>query len=231
MATVGSAPSSWTSFRFTGWNTENNVAQHFTMPETGDTSAIDCFMSGYGAPVNAQLAVWNDAGTLLVASSLFSAAATAQGAWQHVSVPSVRIAGGTGIWIGWWRDPANGLNCVWSYAAGGPYITGTTANSTGVGALPLPGTSYGFAIGAFLTYTPYVPPQTYVDGGLVQVYVDGSPVDVYVDGVKMRYGSWRLGRRHPHRARPRVPGRAEPRRVQRRRGLVLGHRTFGVPRL
>lgn len=191
MATFGSQPS-FTTWRLTGWNSENNVCCALvSMPVDGTITSLSCYFSGDVAGIGAQLGVWNSGGTLLASTALFTAAAGTQAAngqaWQTQNLSStLHLTAGTSVFLGWWRDPANGNSCIWSYGSGNS-DTWTTANSTAIGnqaAL----TAYGQGVGAYATYTPDPPPnqQVYMDGVQVtDVYVDGVKVDVYLDGVKL----------------------------------------------
>lgn len=190
MPTFGSQPA-FSTWRLTGWNSENNVVCALvSMPVAGTITSLSCYFSGDTGPLGAQMGVWDTAGTLLASTANFSAAAGTQAAngqaWQTQNLSSaLHLAAATQVYIGWWRNPANGNSCIWSYGTGNSH-TWTTANSTAIGnqgAL----TAYAQGVGAYATYTAdSALQQVYMDGTqVVDVFVDGVKVDVWMDGVKL----------------------------------------------
>lgn len=190
MPTFGSQPA-FTTWRLTGWNSENNVVcAPVAMPVAGTITSLSCYFSGDTGPLGARLGVWDATGALLASSALFSAAAGTQvvngQAWQTQNLSSsLHLAAGASVYLGWWRDPANGNSCIWSYGSGNSN-TWTTANSTGIanqGVL----TAYAQGVGAYATYTAdSAAQQVYVDGvQIVDVIVDAIKVEVWLDGTKL----------------------------------------------
>lgn len=167
MAQIGSQPSSWSTFQFSGLNTNNQVGMGtFAMPEAGRINQLSCFFGGHTAAVTARLVLWDSSGNIVAQSGSFSAAKGSGGtggqAWQTQAIPDVLASSGAAYYVGFWRDPAK--DAEWSIAAGGTWrentntsgspgaFTGLTSNSGGVGA-----------------YATYVPLRCWVRRGGVWV--------------------------------------------------------------
>lgn len=195
MAEVGVHPTSWSSFRWTGWNVENEVANPLvTMPATGDITSISCYFSGHSDSPTYRLVIWDSSGNILAQTTTFTASAgsgaTAGQAWQTQSLGSpLHVVSGTQIRIGWWRCPGTGAGTCdteWSFTGSGTHDTKTDTSGS-PGSFTGPGSNSG-QVGAYATYTPTVASQqVYVDGVQATdgVFVDGIQVDVYLDGVKL----------------------------------------------
>ncbi len=195
MAEVGVHPSSFSSWRWTGWNVENEVANPLvTMPSTGDITSISCYFAGHGDSPTYQLVIWDASGNILAQTATFTASpgsgSTGGQAWQTQSLGTpLHVVGGTQIRIGWWRCPGTGsgtCDTEWSYTGSGTHDT-VTNTSGSPGAFTGSGSNSG-QVGAYGTYTPTgSSQQVYIDGVQVTtgVFVDGTQVTVYLDGVQL----------------------------------------------
>lgn len=184
MAQFGSHPSTWSSFQFSGLNTQNIGAQPETMPAPGGwITSLSCFFGGDGASVNAQLGVWDATGVLLGSTAAFLAASGSHAAggqvWQvqALSAP-LWVPGGMAVLLGWWRDPAG--SSVWSSAGGSGYDLATLTPSSVIGNTGALSAQAG-VIGAYADYTPAG--QVYVNGVRSDVYVNGVLASTYLNGV------------------------------------------------
>lgn len=203
MAEIGVHPTSWSSWRWTGWNTENMVANPLvTMPEDGDITSISCYFAGHGDSPTYKLAIWNSSGTLLVASAQGTASpgsgTTSGQGWLTQSV-TLHVTSGTQLRIGWWRCPGTGAGTCdteWSLTSSGTHDT-VTDTSGNVGSFTGSGSNSG-QVGAYATYTPSATSQQiYVDGVQLTTgtYVDGQQVTVFMDGVQLYVPTRRPRRR------------------------------------
>lgn len=158
MSTYGWPSPNFSSWRFTGWNNDNNVsAAPTTMPEDGTVTSIVFFCAGRLNAITAQGCLWNSGGGLIGAGSAISVPQGSESAgsqsWNS-SPCNIAMTRGQVFTMGWWRNPAQNVgDCVWSYASGGTEWNGTTANSTTAGSFGLD-TSYNDQIGVYIVYTP-----------------------------------------------------------------------------
>jgi hypothetical protein len=159
MPTVGNTATPAGSWKWTGWNSENNVAQSFTMPETGFITSVSVYVAGHDAGVSIQVGIWNAAGTLLASAPAQTAAigthVTGGQAWYTGILSTVvLVTAGDPIYIGWWADPATvgAREREWSYSFTGTSATSTTANSTAIGNLGATTSYAGQGLGAYGTY-------------------------------------------------------------------------------
>lgn len=186
MPTFGSQPGSWTSYAFNGFNNNNQQAFLANVPAgTVVVSSLSCYFSGDTAPLGAQLCIWDSTGTLLASTPKFNAPTGTQTtggqSWQTQSLSgTIDLTGRTQVYLGWWRDPASGNNCIFSYASGSS-VYSTTANSTSAGNLGTTSAGPG-AIGAYATYTTTTVPQN--------VYVRRSGAWTVATPGLRRSGAW-----------------------------------------
>lgn len=160
MASFGWPSPNFMSWRYTGWNSDNNVSTGpTTMPEDGTVTQIVYYCAGRLGPINTQGCLWYDTGGLIAAGSVIAApggSLSTNGQTWNSSACNVFMGRGQVFTMGWWRNPANGSDCVWSYAGGGTEWEGTTPNSAGAGVF---GKDLELAetIGVYIVYTPTVP--------------------------------------------------------------------------
>lgn len=162
MATYGSDPT------FSDWylsesNTQTQVAFLGTMPQDGYITAVDFYAGGLGGSVPGVGCVWNGSGTLLYTGGGVTIPSGSEGvgtqSWNADSGGTpVFVAGGTPIYIGWWRKPSDSV--VWSTAS---YGTEYVQNYTGASPGSLSPSSQEYAIGAYITYTPSDAPSVNTD--------------------------------------------------------------------
>lgn len=157
MAQIGSQPSSWNSFAFTGLNNLNQVGMGtFSMPEAGRITSVACFFGGHTAATNARLVLWDSSGNILAQTATFSVAQGSGGSggqsWQTQSLTSpVLAASGAAYYIGFWRDPAKDAEWSINTASGTWYDNTNTSGSPGA----FTGlTSNSGSVGAYATYVP-----------------------------------------------------------------------------
>lgn len=157
MATWGWTSPAFNSWRYTGQNTDNNVSSGpAAFPEAGTVTAIVFYCAGRLGTITAQGGIWNSSGGLVGNGSAISVGQGSQSTngqgWQS-SPCSVVLTAGQIVCIGWWRNPALGSDCVWSYAPGGTEYNGTTAGSSSIGSFGHDLT-YSTTPGVYLVYTP-----------------------------------------------------------------------------
>jgi len=129
--TLGETSAATSSFDFSGVNSDNEVFTDalFTIPAGGATvTKISCYFGGHTAAVNAKLCIWNRATGALIASSAQFSAGVGR-ALRSISMPSVVIAAGVTIRIGFWRDKAH--DAEWGVAASGTFDYKTNVSAPG----------------------------------------------------------------------------------------------------
>lgn len=196
MPDVGSHPGSWNSFQFSGLNTFTEVSVAATMPADGTISSVSCFVGGDGGSVNAQFAIWRQSdGALLASTSTFSLGSGSRSSggqsWVTQSLSSpLFVANGTGIYIGWYRDPSGGA--VWSMLTAGSFLKRTETGS--LGSFTSPTTDSGGQLGAYATYTTGPPPVRNLKVAPAGSWVDPGAIEqtgAAVTAVKVSVsGTW-----------------------------------------
>jgi len=180
MATLGN--STTPTFGFDAFNsTANQAGELYTVPAGGGTfTSVSFYGSGDGATtVKAYGCLWDSSGNLLAAGSGINTSGGSQTAggqaWHTDTLTSpVSIAGGTQIFIGWWRQASTGT-FDWSFAG-----DGSTAVHYHTDSLTAPGhtgtsvTVQNGSIGAYATYTP---------GGEAYINTGTSAAPVWTAGV------------------------------------------------
>ena len=179
MAEVGSHPGSWNSFQFSGLSTFNEIAAAATMPADGDISSISCFVGGDGGSVTARFCIWRSSdGVLLAQTGSFTLASGSRSSggqsWvtQSLGTP-LHVANGTGLYIGWWRDPAGGA--VWSLLTPGSFSKKTDTSGS-PGTFSSPTSDASGQLGAYATYTATVRKLKVAGADPTAVKVNGTPV-------------------------------------------------------
>lgn len=186
-----------TSSYFYDANSNHQFWTNYTMPSPGGVvTDLYAYVGGYNAATTGQLVLWSGGNVLWSSSSMtFPQGSQAGGgqSWLHASVPSVFLAGGTSISIGFWA--AGAIIRTSGNAGGTAYAqTGVSSPSTQSGG-SVSGTS---DLAAYLLYTPS---EGYVNTGTsaspvwtaAPVYVNtgtpASPVWTAVSGLQVWNGS------------------------------------------
>lgn len=158
MAILGSTSQPTTSQEGFGLNTDNQMAMLLTMPGTASDSwriyLVGGWLGGWNDTVTARFAVWTAGGSVMDQSASFTVAnegALAVGATSHYqrSDISVVVAGGTQVYVGYWRHPSNatqnGVTSSGSHLHDASTGTGGAYNFSGF-------STHGGKIGFYLYY-------------------------------------------------------------------------------
>jgi hypothetical protein len=148
-----------TAWAESGLNYANQVAGSVTMPVNGWVTGAHCIMGGYRTNPWTRLVLWASNGTPLWIGPGFSAGV---GLSQHDgSVWNQRVSGGSGLNVGFWRDP--GADAQWGIDTG----QSTNWAACTVGGAPtnfswdIPGSSWqNGALSSWIDYVPNASPNT-----------------------------------------------------------------------
>lgn len=178
MSTIGITSEPTYGQRWTGANTDTQVAYKVTMPTDGTITAVGVWMAGYVSSVTAYCCVWNSSGTLVAQSASFTATGRSFGLGQsdlyYKTLTSPYAASsGQVLYIGFSRNPAG--SAQWGYNS-----TGTHYDHSNTGSYPANASfalsGYG-SIGAYATYSANSPPNppTWVSPANGAILTDTTP--------------------------------------------------------
>lgn len=159
--TFGATGGATTSYNF--GQTDNEVGMSIgNMPAGGGyINTLYCYCGGYGGTVPMQLCLWNSSGTLLAASGSFTAGSG--NGLQSASIGSVFVAGGTGLYVGFYHPTSGGTSggwAMWGVAGSGSFVS-IAGNASGPGNVSWASCgSQGFQCGNMQAYLQYTTPSS-----------------------------------------------------------------------
>lgn len=164
MATLGTTAKPTTAQEAFGLNAVNQMSELVTLPgDSSDTykiTRLGAWLGGWNETASARLVVWSAAGTKITNSGLLTIAnegglATGNTAQYESDITEFEVAGGTQLYVGWWRDPDTNVQ-------NGRTGSGSHVHDTAGGSVENFGawTSHIGKVGAYLFYEVADEPPT-----------------------------------------------------------------------